>query len=1313
MNSFVTRFIFLLVILLQSDRYLNAQNLVPNPDFETMSLCPFGIGLGGDLPCYPWQNGNGGTCDYMNSCTSVWFVDVPDNLFGHQYAHSGEAYCGLFVKAVTNGLDYREYLRAPLTQTLVAGHAYQVQFYISRADLFCGASRMGAYFSSGTPPYMGYLPINVVPQVDVNMGLLNDTIGWTLIEGCFVAQGGENYITIGNFHDNPSTPLDPLCTMPEQQSYYLVDDVSLLEIPLAGIDFDLGDDVSVCYQYTIDPGLSGVQYLWSDGSTGPTLTVSSTGLYTLTVYDGCEGGTDDIEVTILDKPPLNIDPDIVSICSGETYTVDLSSSLGNYEWNDGSNSTHYVISSSGIYSVTLDDGCDLTSDMIEVIVVEPPAEFLLSNDTVLCTGTEIEFNLDPSLGIFTWQDGSHASDYTIFQEGSYGLTITNMCGEASSEFDVDEITDPVINLGPPSYILCNGDFIDISLDPDLGTYFWQDGSTALNYHITDSGLYSVTVTNACGQGEDSIDIIALSAPSFDFGDSLWACPGDTILLTAHSELSTYTWQNGTINDTFLVTSGGTYSLTVENVCGVHTDSIVVVYGNVINPPAFGPDISLCPGEHIVLSAGNPGADIVWQDLSTADTLLVDTVGIYSVMVSNQCFSYTDTINVSVQSAAPVITLPDQIILCQGNTSTLDPGISGVAYAWNDGSQNPTLVVTQPGTYSLTVSNACGSDIDTVVVLDGGELPSVSLGVDTFLCPGYVVALQPEYSDVDQWNWSDGSSNPFLTVADSGVVSVIVSNACGAVFDTLHINLLDDIPDLDLGHDTSLCPGQSITLSISLSNVSIDWSDGSVASILQVNTPGPVYATISNVCGSSSDTVIIASLPAIPSLDLGPDLPLCPGEIITLSPGIQNVNYQWQDGSTDTLFLADHDQTISLAISNACGTSDDSVNIYISTDGPHVDLGQDILACAGEVVTINCNISGVDYLWQDGSTGPSILASVSGEYNVQVTNSCGTDSDTIMVDIHGTAPVVDLGPDSTLCEGISITLSSSPDAETMTTWQDGSTLNDYVVTLPGTYSLVASNRCGIDSDTVVISYQLLPVPFDLGSDQILCPDDTLILTGPATSDDFVWQDGSTSDTFKVSDSGIYELTVRNACGSVSDQINITYDERQIEFPAKDFYTLCMGDAIVLDVAQIFPASYLWNTGATNSSVSIDTPGEYLVTVSSECQQDTHSIEVVPDEDCASVKEFFIPNSFSPDGDGVNDLFVISWSNGVEVISMEGNVFDRWGNLVFASNENPFTWNGHFDDQKVMPGVYVYKLKVEYLFNGIEGNELFVGDVTVIR
>ena len=121
----------------------------------------------------------------------------------------------------------------------------------------------------------------------------------------------------------------------------------------------------------------------------------------------------------------------------------------------------------------------------------------------------------------------------------------------------------------------------------------------------------------------------------------------------------------------MVTGPGTYSLTVSNDCGSAADTIVVNYNALVTPPDLGPDVSLCPGESIVLHAGNPTADYLWQDQSTADSLVVTTSGTYSVQVSTFCGTASDTIEVTVNADPPQVDLPSQISLCQGEAITLD------------------------------------------------------------------------------------------------------------------------------------------------------------------------------------------------------------------------------------------------------------------------------------------------------------------------------------------------------------------------------------------------------------------------------------------------------------------------------------------------------------------------------------------------------------------------------------------------------------------------------------------------------------------
>jgi gliding motility-associated-like protein len=1294
--------------------HLQAQNLVPNPDFESYTICPIGYHTPGQNPPYPgapWESTTWGSSDYCHSCSNPSDVGIPLNNEGWQYAHSGEAYAGLILKT-TSVTDYREYLTAPLIAPLLGGKYYKVSFYVSLADTRCGLRQIGAYMSEERPPYVWgeFAPLDeYTPQVESNGGFLNDTMNWMLVEGCFRAEGGEAFITLGNFHDNANTPLDPACSN-SIVAYYYLDDVYLGEVEPGGIDVDLGNDVTECYSAILNAGINGVDYYWSTGSTDASIEVEASGMYYLTVYDGCDAGVDSVEVFITDSPPVEL-PDDIIICPGESVNITLDPDDGDYVWNDGSTASEYSITTTGNFVVTLDDGCDITTDDIHVTVLPPPAPFSLGGDTLLCTGDVIEYYFDPDLGDFSWSNGSNSNSFNITGTGFYALTISNMCGEAEAEVIVDGITPEIVMLPLSADTLCNGASLAISLDSTAGTYLWQDGSTATEYNISTAGLYSVTLTHYCGPSADTILVTTFNAPLVNLGDTLTPCPGDTLTLSVTGIIGVYTWQDGSTNDSLSVTSSGTYALMIENACGIDSDQVVVLYEDILPVPDLGPDFSLCPGEQAILTPGNIAAAFLWQDASTADTLLVTSAGAYAVTISNACFSFSDTVVVDVESDPPTIVLPDQITLCQGITDTLNPGVSGVMYQWSDGSQNPTLIITAAGTYSLTVTNSCGTDIDTVRVLDGGMVPSVSLGADTSICPGTSFVLNPTFNAVDTWLWPDGSALSSYAVADSGQISVVVSNACGQDHDTIHVGLFEATPAPDLGADTSLCPGASVTLSVLYPNISIQWSDGSTGPNLVIDDPGTYAVAISNTCGLEVDTIVIDALAGIPILDLGPDLPLCPGEQLTLDPGIDDVAYLWQDGSVNTTYLANSAQTIILHISNACGTSQDTLIIYSSTNGPVVDLGPDIMECEGVLVTLESNISGVQYLWQDGTTGASFATTSSGTYYVQVSNACGMDSDTVVVDIDGTPPVPALGPDTMLCEGATLTLFANADAETTNVWQNGSTQPTFLVTNAGIYILTQTNRCGENADSIVVAFQPLPADIDLGPDTILCAGETLLLTAPATNDLLTWQDGSTGSTYIASQAGTYTLTMSNDCGSTSDQLLLTYDDVIPNISLDDTVTLCPGEQIILDVSQPFEASYAWSTGSLLPSITLTTPGIYAVTVSSSCQEVSTDITILGKNDCDGA--FYIPNVISPNGDNINDVFTIFPNAEVNIIAIDGSIFDRWGNQVFHSSMIPWSWDGKAGDEDVNPGAFVYIMTVRYMVNGKEVEEKFAGDVTVVR
>ena len=230
---------------------------------------------------------------------------------------------------------------------------------------------------------------------------LSDTANWMLIEGCFQADGGETYITIGNFHTTADTPLDPSCTSTNTGTYYYIDDISVSKSPIDSINVDLGNDITTCYEATLIAGTTGVNYHWSTGSTDTSITVLNTGTYYVTVDNGCVSGQDSIQVLITNQAPVEINPSSFNLCAGGSLLVQLDPNAGDYLWEDGSTSNNYTINSPGTYTVSLNDGCDITSDSIAVNIIDPPAPFSIGDDTLLCIGSQIVITLDPSLGNFT------------------------------------------------------------------------------------------------------------------------------------------------------------------------------------------------------------------------------------------------------------------------------------------------------------------------------------------------------------------------------------------------------------------------------------------------------------------------------------------------------------------------------------------------------------------------------------------------------------------------------------------------------------------------------------------------------------------------------------------------------------------------------------------------------------------------------------------------------------------------------------------------------------------------------------------------
>jgi hypothetical protein len=215
-------------------------NLIRNGSFENFSN-QNNPSLEGQFDCYNpayikivqvWDIIN--SPDYFNSAYSAGGYNVPYATVGYSYAKHGNAYAGFIGYYAHPTIEIKEYVYQQLTSPLIADSVYCLSFNVTFADRAKVAIKnIGVYFTVNTPTASSSGYIQAAPQVLNTTGFITDTINWTEIKGCFIAQGGEKFVTIGNFNSNINTDTlntnttNPITTGTVNFAYYYLDSVSL------------------------------------------------------------------------------------------------------------------------------------------------------------------------------------------------------------------------------------------------------------------------------------------------------------------------------------------------------------------------------------------------------------------------------------------------------------------------------------------------------------------------------------------------------------------------------------------------------------------------------------------------------------------------------------------------------------------------------------------------------------------------------------------------------------------------------------------------------------------------------------------------------------------------------------------------------------------------------------------------------------------------------------------------------------------------------------------------------------------------------
>jgi gliding motility-associated-like protein len=448
---------------------IKSQNLVLNPSFEEKNSCEFicsalDTNIQNPLIVKNWCSATtSGTPDYFNTCqvfNPYWYFSIPINRFGIQKPFGfGESYAGigLYLKQYSL-LDSREYLQAKIKK-LKKQTRYCAGFYTSLAE--SDSSKIMSGTSKAVISNWGMLlsktrlfePSNYDltkdsldfiltgnPQIKTTVPII-DTSNWVLVHDVFIAEGGEEWLTIGNFNEYLATPVTIVDTgnLLSVFSYVFIDQVFVIPMDDGGL---LPNDTSLCasnFPITITAFDGFLNYQWADGGTARTRTFTSPGTYALqATYEGCTIN-DTIRIALSAEQQYNLADTLLCLTKLPLQII-IPDNLGfsSITWSDGQEGKTASFINAGVYSVSLFGACGEIIDTFEIATVLPLIVDLGIDISLCIDGQNTEITLQ-STGIlpnYQWSSGENSETIVVNQAGSYSLQSENLCGTVQDEVKV-------------------------------------------------------------------------------------------------------------------------------------------------------------------------------------------------------------------------------------------------------------------------------------------------------------------------------------------------------------------------------------------------------------------------------------------------------------------------------------------------------------------------------------------------------------------------------------------------------------------------------------------------------------------------------------------------------------------------------------------------------------------------------------------------------------------------------------------------------------------------------------------------------------
>ncbi|TND08519.1 MAG: PKD domain-containing protein [Bacteroidetes bacterium] len=876
--------------------------------------------------------------------------------------------------------------------------------------------------------------------------------------------------------------------------------------------------------------------------------------------------------------------------------------------------------------------------------------------------------------------------------------------------------------------VCAGQNTTLTLTGYSGTSIqWQSGpssagpwtpipggtTTPFSTPVVGNTYFNATVSNGCGTvTTTTVLVTVLPAPIISVTPANPAiCLGQNIVLTASGGPS-YAWAepppggtlSATVGTSVTATPTTTTTYTVTSSQGICTSTFVitVTVNPVPNPVITPANPNICNGDSVQLTCGpGPYSSVTWSPatgLSSSSGAVVDafpsTTQAYTATATdaNGC---SDTANITVNVLPnPVLSVtPLNPSVCPGQ-SVLLTASGAVSYTWNTGATTDTTSVSPVTTTTYTVVGTTGGsciDSTTVTVTINPNIV-VDAGLPDSICPGGQTVLNASPGNASTYTWlgsgvvsGTGTSSPTVAPATTTMyyVDIVDVNGCSGS-DSVEV-FVRTIPPANAGADVAICTGSSTQLAAS-GGLIYNWSPATGLSGTNINNPfaAPTQTqtyvvTVTDAFQCSNTDSLVVTVNALPAVNAGPDVFICgPGAQLNASGA---ANYSW---SPVTGLSASNiaNPVASPAVTTTYVVTGIDVNGCVNTDTVVVNVYTPLTVVASNAASIcpngstplNAAAGGGDgnyiYTWtpatglsNPNSASPNASPATTTTYTITITDACGSASaiDSVTVTVFP-VPVVTITPDVTsgcvpLC--VNFTGNSAPSASVSCSWDfsdgQGSGCNvQHCFTTAGSYTIMLNitdgNGCtGSITMPNLITVHPLPVAGFMAS-----PIETTILSPNITF----------TPTCQNCDSTVYFM-------GNPDSIVITNNQ----------FTYTFTDSGTFVITQVVYTQY----GCTDQTdIVVIIKPDFII---------------------------YVPNAFSPNGDGVNEVFM-PVGEGIDPENFNMWIYDRWGNMIYNTNDLYKGWNGKVQGQPEISQIDAYVWKIQCKDRA--GNKhTYIGHLSMIK